>query len=112
MRVAICDIDALMPHAIGNRQRCKTHINQQTYVAVAKVMNPDAFHPSRLAAPIHLVVEIVLANGENPAIRLHAVELLEIVLHLLTQELWHCYNAVALFGLWRCDDILTIQPLV
>lgn len=39
MGVAICDVDALMPHAIGNRQRCKTHINQQTYVAVAKVMD-------------------------------------------------------------------------
>ncbi len=112
MRVTIRDIDTLMPNTVGNRQSRKTHINQQTYVAVTKVMNPYALYPGRLAAPIHLVVEIVLADGENPTIRLYALELLEIILHLLTQKLRHCYNAVALFCLGRCDDILTIQPLV
>ena len=83
MRVTVCDVDTLMSHTVGNRQSCKAHIDQQTYMAVTKVVNPYAFYPSLLAAPVHLMMKIMLANGENPAIRLHVVKLLDILLHLL-----------------------------
>ena len=112
MRVAVCDVDALMTHTVGNCQRRKSHVDQQTYVAVTKVVNPYALYSCLLGTPIHLVMKIMLADGENPAIRLYVVKLLEILLHLLAQELWHCNDAIALFCLGRCDDILSIQPLI
>ena len=97
MCVTIRNVDALMTHTVGDRQSCKAHIDQQTYMAVTKIMNPYALYPCLLAAPVHFMVKIVLADGENTTVRLHVVKLLEIFLHLLIQKLRHRYDAVALF---------------
>ena len=43
-------------------------------------------------------------------IRLHAVELLEVVLQLVTEELGHLDHPVALGRLGSGDDILLVDP--
>ena len=75
-------------------------------------MYADAFYPGLLAATIHFPVEIAFADGEHPAVRLHAVELLEVVLQLVTQELGHLDHPVALGRFGRGNDILLVEPLV
>ena len=72
----------------------------------------DALYPSLLAATVHFPVEIAFADGEHPAVRLHAVELLEVVLQLVTEELRHLDHPVALGRFGSGDNILLVDPLV
>ena len=57
-------------------------------------------------------MEIAFADGEHPAVRLHSIELLEVVLQLITEELRHLDHAVTLGCFRRSDHILLIEPLV
>ena len=112
MSVAVGDVDALMPHALCDGQGGKAHVDQQTDVAMSQIVYANPFHPCLLAATVHFPVEIAFANGKHPAVRLHAVELLEVVLEFITQELGHLNHPVVL-GRFGCgNDILLIDPLV
>ena len=75
-------------------------------------MYANPFHPSLLAATVHFPVEIAFADGEHPTVRLHAVELLEVVLQLVTEELRHLNHPVALGCFGRGNNILLVDPLV
>ena len=112
MGVAVGDVDALMPHALRDGQGGKAHVDQQTDVAVSQIVYANPFHPRLLAATVHFPVKIAFADGEHSAVRLHAVELLEVVLQLVTQELGHLNHPVALGRLGGGDDILLVEPLV
>ena len=112
MGVAVSDVDALMSHTLRDGQSSKAHVDQQTDVTMSQVMYADAFYPGLLAATIHFPVEIAFADGEHPAVRLHAIELLEVVLELVTEELGHLDHPVALGRLGGGDDILLVEPLV
>ena len=112
MGVAVGDVDTLMPHTLRDGQSGKAHVNQQTDVAMSQIVYANPFHPSLLAAAVHFPVEIAFADGKHPAVRLHTVELLEVVLQLVTQELGHLDHPVALGRFGRGNDILLVEPLV
>lgn len=112
MGVSVGDVDTLMPHTLCNSQGSKAHVDQQTDVAVPQIVYANAFYSSLLAATVHFPVEIAFADGEHPAVRLHSIELLEVVLQLITEELRHLDHAVTLGCFRRSDHIILIKPLV
>ena len=112
MGVTVGDVDTLMPHALCDGQGGKAHVDQQTDVAMSQIVYANPFHSRLLAATVHFPVKIAFTDGEHPAVRLHAIELLEIVLELITQELGHLDHPVALGRLGGGDDILLVEPLV
>ena len=112
MGVSVGDVDTLMPHTLCNSQGSKAHVDQQTDVAMPQIVYANPFHPSLLAATVHFSVKIAFADGEHPAVRLHSIELLEVVLEFITEELWHLDHAVTLGRFRRSDHILLIEPLV
>ena len=81
-------------------------------IRVSQIVYADPFHPRLLATTVHFPVEIAFADGKHPAVWLHAVELLEVVLQLVTQELGHLDHPVALGRFGRGNDILLVEPLV
>ena len=79
---------------------------------MSQIVYANPFHPCLLAATVHFPVEIAFADGKHPAVRLHAVELLEVVLKLVTEKLGHLDHPVALGRFGRGNDILLVEPLV
>ena len=77
-----------------------------------QIVYANAFYPGLLTATVHFSVEIAFADGEHPAVRLHAVEMLEVVLELVTEELGHLDHPVALGRFGGGNDILLVDPLV
>ena len=76
-------------------------------MAVTNIVDSDALYPGRLAAPIHLMVQIMLADGENAVIGFCAIEHFDVVLHLLREKIRHQDFAVAFLGLGCGDDVLS-----
>ena len=83
MSVAVSNIYTLVTNTVSDCQSRESHINQQTNVAVTNIVDSDALYPGRFTAPVHFMVQIVLADGENAVIGFCAVEHLNVVLHLL-----------------------------
>lgn len=81
-------------------------------IRVSQIVYANPFHPCLLAAAIHFPMEIAFADGEHPAVRLHAVKLLEVILQLVTEKLRDLDHPVALGRFWGGDDILLVEPLV
>ena len=79
---------------------------------MSQIVYTNPFHPCLLAATVHFPMEIAFADGKHPAVRLHAIELLEVVLKFITQELRQLDHPVALGRLGGGDDILLVEPLV
>ena len=79
---------------------------------MSQIVYANPFHPRLLAATVHFPVEIAFADREHPAVRLHAIELLKVVLKLVTEKLGHLNHPVALGRLGGGDDILLVEPLV
>ena len=102
MGVAVGDVDTLMSHTLCDSQGGKAHVDQQTDVVVPQIVYANAFHSSLLAAMVHFPVEIAFADREHPAVRLHAVEMLEVVLELVTEEL----------GIWITRLLLGVLGVV
>ena len=112
MSIAVSNIYALVANTVSDCQSGESHINQQTNVAVTNIVDSDALYPGRLAAPIHLMVQIMLADGENAVIGFCTVEHFNIVLHLLREEIRHQNFTITFLGL-RCSyDILPLEPLI
>ena len=81
-------------------------------IRVSQIVYANPFHPCLLAATVHFPVKIAFADGKHPAVRLHTVKLLEVVLQLVTEELGHLNHTVALGRLRGSNDILLVKPLV
>ena len=79
---------------------------------MSQIVYANPFHPSLLAATVHFPVKIAFADGEHPAVRLHAIELLKVVLKLVTEKLGHLNHPVALWCLGGGNDILLVEPLI
>ena len=112
MCISVGNIYAFVTNTVSNCQSRESHINQQTNVAVTNIVDSNALHPGCLAPPIHLMVQIMLANGKNAVIGFCAVEHFDIVLHLLSKKFWHQDFAIAFLGLGRGNDILPLEPLL
>ena len=81
-------------------------------MAVSDIVHPDPLHPGSPAAPVHLVVEEALGDGEDPVLFLHPVDRSDIILHLLAEEAGHFDGPDALLRLWGRDHVCPVQPLV
>ena len=81
-------------------------------MAMSQIVYTNPFHPCLLAATVHFPMEIAFADGEHSAIRLHPVELLEVVLEFITQELRHLDYPVALGRFGGGNDILLVESLI
>ena len=112
MGITVGDINTLMPNTLRDGQGGKAHVDQQTDVAMSQIVYANPFHPCLLTATVHVPVEIAFADGEHPAVRLHSIELLEVVLEFITEELRHLDHAVTLGCFRRSDHILLFEPLV
>ena len=112
MGITVGDVDALMPHTIGDCQSGKAHVNQKGDMAVSQIVYSDAFYSGFLASSVHLTVEIVLADGENALLLIWTVKHPNVVLHLLTEKLRHLDDPVALGRFGTGDDILPLKPLI
>ena len=113
MSIAIGDVYALMAHAIGDCQRAETHIDQQRDVAVTQIVYAYRLEPAYAAAPAHLVVQVVLREGEEPVVWLMIViKRDDVVVHLLHQEVRHGDDPLRLRGLGRGYHVLSLDALV
>ena len=89
MSIVIGDVYALVAHAVGDCSSAETHVDQQRYVTVPDVVNPDLFNAGYLTASLHLVLEVVLADGENAFVGCDAVKLFQIIAHFAAKKLRH-----------------------
>lgn len=101
MSVAVSNIYALVTNTVSDCQSGEAHINQKANVAVTNIVDSNTFHPGRLAAPVHFMVQIVLADRENAVIRFCTIEHLKVVLHLFREEIRHQDFTIAFLGLGR-----------
>ena len=112
MRIAVGDVDALMPHAVCDGQRGESLVDQQRDMAMSEVVNSNALHAGCLAAPAHFAVQLVLTDGEDTGVAFRAMQPLDVILDLVAQEGWHLHHADAFLGFGRGDDILPVNPLI
>ena len=61
-------INAFMSHPVSDCQGGEAHINQQGNVRMSEVVDSDPLHSRRFRTSVHFMVEIVLADRENPFI--------------------------------------------
>lgn len=64
MSVAVSNIYALVTNTVSDCQSRESHINQQANVAVTNIVDSDALYPGRFTAPVHFMVQKVLADGK------------------------------------------------
>ena len=81
-------------------------------MGMADIMNTDLLDAACLAAADHLMIDKVLRDRKYPLIRLHPIELPQIILHLLAEELRHLDRPVALDRFRARNDILALHPVV
>ena len=112
MSVLIGDFNALVSHTVSNRHRRESHINQQTDVAVTKVVNADTLYACGFRPSVHLVMKIAFCHRENTVFLFKTVEHTEIFLHFLAEKMRHFNGAVA-FLCFRCSNyIFPVQTLI
>ena len=71
-------------------------------------MDSDDLDARRLASELHTALQGVLGQREDAAVRFQSVKLLEIVLHLVTEEVRHLDHAVAFLRFRRGDNVLAL----
>ena len=106
MSVAVGDVNAFVPDALGNGNGGEAHFNQQGNVTVSEIVNPDAFNACGFCAPVHLMVQICLGDGEDAVIGFQPIQRLDVILHLIHEKLRDFDRSVALGRFrWRDDDV-------
>ena len=77
-------------------------------VAVSQIVDSDDLDTRRLAPELHAALQGVLGQRKDAAVRFQSVKLLEIVLHLVTEEVRHLDYAIAFLRFRRGDNVLTL----
>lgn len=80
-------------------------------MGVTQVVHPYPLHSRRFAAPVHLVVEVQLAEREDALALLVALEL-DVLRELLRDEVGHRHGPHGLRRLRGGDDVLPVDALV
>ena len=75
---------------------------------MSQIVDSDDFDACCLASELHAALQGVLGQGEDAAVRFQPVELLEIVLHLVAEKVWHLDHAVAFLRFRRSDNVLAL----
>ena len=81
-------------------------------MAVPQIMDSDKLYTGCLATSVHFPVQIILADREDPAVTIEAVEHFQIVLHFIAEELRHLNHPNTLGGLGGGDHILLVDTLI
>ena len=71
-------------------------------------MDSDDFDARCLAAKRHPALQGIFGQWKNTAVRFQPIKLLEIVLHLVTEEVRHLDHAVAFLRFRRGDNVLAL----
>ena len=83
MCVMVCDVNALMSHTVGNRQRRESHIDQKGNMRMPQPVYFDAFDASLLAATLHFsgikLQDLVI--GKIRSFGCTSYEQLDVILH-------------------------------
>lgn len=88
--------DVGVAHDVLQRLGIHTGVCHAGTERVSQIVYANAFYPSLLTATVHFSVKIAFADGEHPTVRLHSIELLEVVLQLIIEELRHLDHSIAL----------------
>ena len=106
------DVNTFVAYSICDCQCGESHIDQQRYMAVPQIMDSNTLYAGCFTASSHFPVQIILADREDPAVTIEAVEHFEIVLHFIAEELRHLNHPNTLGGLGGGDHILLVDPLI
>ena len=71
-------------------------------------MDSNDLDTRRLAPELHAALQGVLGQREDAAVRFQSVKLLEIVLHLVAEEVRHLDHAITFLRFRRGDNVLTL----
>lgn len=101
-----------MSHALCDGERGEAHLDQQRHVAVAKVVYADPLHLGGIASALHLMRQIVLRDAEQPVMGPDVVAQLDILAHLLDEELRHRHGANGLLGFGIRNNVFALSTLI
>lgn len=85
MRIAICNINTLMPHTICDGYSREPHIDQQTDVAMSDSVDPYSFHTTGSTTTAYFVVQVGFCKWENTVIFVK-LQRFQISFHLLVSN--------------------------
>ena len=111
MGVTIGDVDAFVPDALGDGDGGKAHFDEQRNVRVPQIVDADAFNACGFCAPVHLMVQICLGDGEDAVVRFQPIQRLGVILHFIHEKLRDFDRSVALGRLGRRDDDIALDVL-
>ena len=77
-------------------------------MAVSQIVDSNDLDTRRLAPELHAALQGVLGQRKDAAVRFQSVKLLEIVLHLVAEKVWHLDHAVAFLRFRRGDNVLAL----
>ena len=74
MCISVCDVDAFMSHTLCNCQCGETHIDQEGYMAVSEIVDPNDLDTTFFAAFFHSSLHGVFEQGEDSAVMLGTMQ--------------------------------------
>ena len=101
-----------MSEPLCDQQRREAHFHQQTGVAVANVMHPDALYLRCLAAILHFVIQKALGVGKEPVVLLQPVAMGHILLQTGAKAVGNRDSTDAFRCFRSGDNILFAEALI
>ena len=77
-------------------------------MAVSQIVDSDDLDTRRLAPELHAALQGIFGQRKNTAVRFQSIKLLEVVLYLSTEKVWHLDHAVAFLRFRRGDNVLAL----
>lgn len=112
MGVAEGDVDGLLAQSVCDREGGEPHVDEQTHVGVAQVVDSDPLHAGRSASPLHLVREVVLGYFEHALPVANVLAAVQVLSDLLVEELGYLDGAHGFRRLRVGYQVLSVEPLV
>ena len=108
--LSVCDeyADWAQNVSIKTKNGGIAHVDKKGNVAVSQIVDSDDFDACCLASELHAALQGVLGQGEDAAVRFQSIKLLEVVLYLITEKVWHLDHAVAFLRFRRGDNVLAL----
>ena len=112
MCVVVGDVDAFVTYPISDCNSRESHFNQQGYMTVSKIMDPNPLDLGFPAPACHFPMQIIFCNWEDAFIRGQTVQAFDVVVNLCSQKVGHLNDSITLRCFWIGDNILAIDFLV
>ena len=111
MGVAVGDVDALVPHPLGDGHRAVPQMDEQRHMGVAQIVNPDTLDAALRRPALQLPAEKTLGHGKSPVVGPQVVHHGEIVLNLFAEKCRHGDGTHAPAGLGRGDAVFSLAAV-